>query len=137
MITTFLTLNWMSIVAASVAYFMLGYLWFVLLFSKPYKISLGKENETLPNNPIFMIGPAICCFVYSLCSAILMNALAIQSIGEMFEFSVIVGLGFLVTNTVNIAINPNIPKPLLYGVISGAYHLVAFSIANLILVSLR
>lgn len=137
MISQLANLNWISILLASVAYFMLGYVWYVLLFAKPYKISLGKENETLPSEPIFMIGPAICCLVYTITSAVLLHALNIGSISGALEFSIIIGIGYLVTNTVNIAINPNIPRPIFYGVITGLYHLVGFSIANIILVAMK
>jgi hypothetical protein len=137
MISQLANLNWISVVVASVAYFMLGYVWYVLLFSKQYKASLGKENETLPNTPIFMVGPAVCCLVYTVTSGVLMHALNIGTYGGALEFALIVGIGYLVTNTVNIAINPNIPRPIYYGVITGAYHLVGFTIANIILVAMR
>ena len=48
-----------------------------------------------------------------------------------------VGMGYLVANTVNIAINPNIPRPLLYGVISGGYFLAGITIVSIILVAMR
>ena len=35
------------------------------------------------------------------------------------------GCGYLAATTVNTGINPNIPRPLLYGAISGAYPLAA------------
>jgi hypothetical protein len=37
-------------------------------------------------------------------------------------------------NTVNIAINPNMPRPLFYGPITGGYHLLGMVLVNLILV---
>ena len=51
-----------------------------------------------------------------------MNSLNIESYQDALIFAIIVGLGYLVANTVDIAINPNIPRPLLYGAISGSYH---------------
>ncbi len=137
MISQLANLNWLSVLLAFVPYFMLGALWFTLLFSKPYKISLGREGETLPNKPIFIVGPALCCLVITIASAVLIYALNIQSFGGAVEFSLIVGVGFLVANTVNIAINPNIPRPILYGIISGAYHLVGILIVSIILVAMK
>lgn len=127
-------LNWISVLVAFVVYFILGALWFTLFFSKPYKISLGKENEVLPNKPIFIVGPALCSLVITLATAVLMSALHIETIDAAIEFALIVGVGYLVANTVNIAINPNIPKPILYGIISGAYHLLGILIVSVILV---
>ena len=130
-------LNWISVLLAIVVYFLLGALWFTFLFSKPYKISLGRANETLPNKPIFIIGPALCSLVITIASAVLIYALHIQSLGGALEFSIIVGVGYLVANTVNIAINPNIPRPILYGIISGAYHLVGIVSVSVIVVAMK
>jgi len=133
MINQLANLNWISVLVAFMLYCFEGALWFTLLFSKHYKISLGRENETLPNKPIFIIGPAICTLVVTIVSAILMYTLNISTWAQMFEFSLLTGIGYLVANTFNIAINPNIPQPILYGIISGSYHLVGILITNSIL----
>jgi hypothetical protein len=137
MISQLANLNWISVSIAFLVYFVLGALWFTLFFSKPYKISLGKENETLPNKPIFIVGPALCTLVITISSAILINALNIQSFSSAIEFSLLIGIGFLVANTTNIAINPNIPHPILYSIISGAYHLVGILIVGIILMAMK
>jgi hypothetical protein len=137
MINQVANLNWISVSIAFVVYFILGALWFTLFFSKPYKISLGRDNETLPNKLIFIIGPAICSLVITVATAILIYTLNIQSLGAALEFALIVGIGYLVANTVNIAINPNIPRPILYGIISGSYHLVGIFIVSAIIVTMK
>jgi hypothetical protein len=137
MIGQLTNLNWISVLIAFVAYFLLGALWFTFFFSKQYKISLGKENETLSNNPIFIIGPALCTLVITIANAILIYVLNISSIDDALEFSLLIGIGYLVANTVNIAINPNIPRPILYGVISGGYHLVGILMVSIILVAMK
>jgi hypothetical protein len=137
MINQLANLNWISISIAFIAYFILGALWFTLFFSKPYKISLGRDNETLPNKLIFIIGPAICSLVITIATALLIYALNIQLLSTALEFAAIVGIGYLVANTVNIAINPNIPRPILYGIISGAYHLVGIMIVSTIIVTMK
>jgi len=137
MINQLPNLNWFSILIAFIAYFLVGALWFTLLFSKWYKRSLGRENEILENKPIFIIGPALCTLIITLASAILIYALNITSLKDGFEFSLLIGVGFLVANTVNIAINPNIPKPILYGIISGTYHLTGILIANTIIIAMK
>lgn len=131
-------INWLSVLFAFVAYFILGTLWFTLLFSKQYNVSLGKENDNKKNiAPIFIIGPALCCLVITIASAILMYSLNINSFESALLFAAIIGIGYLFANTVNIAINPNIPKPLLYGAISGTYHLVGILIVSIILVAMK
>ena len=131
-------INWISVLLAFVVYFILGAVWFTLLFSKQYKVSLGKENDQQKNvAPVFIIGPALCCLVITMASAVLMYTLQINSIGHAIQFAILVGVGYLVANTVNIAINPNIPKPLYYSFISGTYHLVGIVIVTVILVMMK
>lgn len=138
MINQLANLNWISVLAAFLAYFVLGALWFTVFFRKQYKISLGRADETLQSkDPIFIVGPALCTLVITIVSAILISALHIQSFDEIIEFALIIGFGYLVANTVNIAINPNIPHPIHYGIISGAYHLVGISLACCILLILN
>lgn len=137
MINQLANLNWLSVAIAFVLYVVVGTLWFTLFFTKPYKVSLGKENETLPNKPIFIIGPTICSLVVTIASALLIYALNIQSYSGAIEFSLLIGFGFLVANTTNIAINPNIPRPILYSIISGGYHLVCILLVGIVIVAMR
>lgn len=130
-------LNWISVLIAFAAYFFLGALWFTLFFSKQYKISLGRSNETLPNKPIFIIGPALCTLFVTMTTALLMAALNIESFAGAFEFSLVVGIGYLFANTLNIAINPNMPRPIHYAIISGSYHLLGITLACFILVAMN
>lgn len=131
-------ISWLSVFLAFVPYFLLGALWFTLFFPRQYRISLGKENEAAQKPaPIFIIGPALCCLVITVATAILIYALKIDSHENAVTLAAIIGLGYLVSNTVNIAINPNIPRPLLYGLISGSYHFVGIMIVCMILVAMK
>ena len=138
MINQLASLNWISVLAAFFAYSMLGALWFTLLFVKPYKVSLGKANQDLQNNkPIFIVGPMLCTLIITIASAILIYALNLQTTIDAIQFALLVGVGYLVANTVNIAINPNIPRPIMYSAISGSYHLLGISIASIIIVVMK
>lgn len=138
MINQLTNVNWFGVLVAFFAYFLLGALWFTLFFSKQYKVSLGRANEDLANKaPIFIVGPALCTLVITIVSAILISALGIQSYKEVLEFSLVIGIGYLVANTMNIAINPNIPRPIYYGIISSGYHLVGISLASSILLAMN
>ena len=131
------SIHWLAVLAAFAAYYFLGAAWFAALFAKPYRVSLGKAHEApAPMSPIFFVGPALCTLVVTVASAGLMQLLHISTYGQAVEFALYVGLGYLVANTVNIAINPNIPRPLLYSLISGSYHLVGILLASLLLVAL-
>jgi len=138
MTNVFANLNWIGIGLAFLAYFLLGAIWFTTLFSKSYRKSLGREHEKQqPPALIYVLGPAVCSLVITIATAVLMHAMNIQSYPGAFELAAIVGIGYLVANTVNIAINPNIPRPLFYGMISGAYHLTGVVLVCVILVAMK
>jgi Protein of unknown function (DUF1761) len=119
-------INWLAVAAATLATAVLRALWFTALFGKYYALALGREGQAPPKmTPIFIAGPFLCGLVTCIASAVLMRAFGIDTIGEGLLFGLIVGLGFLATTTVNTGINPNIPRPMLYGMISGSYFLVA------------
>ncbi|MCW7456853.1 DUF1761 domain-containing protein [Leptospira bourretii] len=135
MLQILFNLNWIAIGLAFLVYFFLGYVWFTVLFAKPYRISLGKENETTePLTPIFIIGPGICTLFNLVTTAVLFSALQINQMADALQWGSFIGIGYLAANTFNIAINPNIPKPILYGIISSAYHLVGINIASFLLI---
>jgi hypothetical protein len=124
-------------VAAFATYFMLGALWYMVLFPKTYKVSLGKANEALNNkSALFVVGPGVCVLATVLATALLFYALYITSYGDVQRLAAIVGVGYLVANTTNIAINPNIPRPFLYSSITSSYHLVGITLTCLILAAL-
>ena len=138
MLTTLATINWLSVLAAFTAYFLLGPLWYLVLFAKPYRAALGKENEPAPPPaPIFIIGPAVCSLLITITCAVLLYALHINAYASALGFALLVGFGYLFTNTVNVAINPNIPRPLFYGLITGSFHLVGMVLISLILIAMK
>lgn len=132
------SIHWLSVFLAFIAYFTLGPLWFVFLFPKQYSAALGKVADPSQKvGPIFIIGPMVCTLIVTLSSAVLLSALHLASVYDALQFAVVLGLGILCANTFNIAINPNIPRPLYYGLIVGSYHIVGFSIATFILVLMQ
>ncbi len=128
----------LAVAVAAFASFVLGGLWFTVFFPKPYKLALGKENA--PNEkpaPIFIVGPFLCGVVTTATSALLLRSLNITSYDGALLFGAVVGFGYLVANTVNVAINPNIPRPLVYGLVSGSYFFVANLVVSVILVAMQ
>jgi Protein of unknown function (DUF1761) len=130
-------INWLAVAAATLANAMLGALWFTALFGKHYTTALGREGAPpVKMTPIFIAGPFLCGLVTCIASAVLMRALGIDAVGDGLAFGLITGFGFLTATTVNTGINPNIARPVLYGLISGSYFLVAGVIISIILVTM-
>lgn len=130
------SVNWIDVLLAVVAYTVLGGVWFAGLFAKPYAAALGRESTPKPTQPaLFFGGPAVATLFVVTTTAALMSALGIETVVDAIVFALVVGIGYLAANTVIIAINPNMPRPLSYSLISGAYHLVGIVITALILVA--
>jgi Protein of unknown function (DUF1761) len=131
-------LNWIAIAAGTVALAVLGVVWFAVFFPKVYAVALGKQDAPpTPPAPIFIAGPFVCGLVTTIASAILIQALKIESVADGLIFGAIVGFGYMASTTVNTGINPNIPRPLVYGLVSGSYFFLAGLIVSVILVALK
>jgi Protein of unknown function (DUF1761) len=136
MFNVFGQINWLGVAAATIATAVLGALWFTALFGKHYAIALGLENAPPPTmTPIFIAGPFLCGFVTCVATAILMRVLGISTFADALLFGLVIGFGFLAATTVNTGINPNIPHPILYGVISGSYFVIAGLTISVVIVT--
>jgi hypothetical protein len=131
-------IHWLSVPAAFAAYYMLGALWYLVLFPQTYKVSLGKADGALHNNSLlFIVGPAVCVLAIIVATTVLFYALHLTSYGDALRLAALVGVGYLVANTTNIAINPNIPRPFLYSAITSSYHMGGIILTCLILAAMR
>jgi Protein of unknown function (DUF1761) len=127
-------INWLAVLVSTIVFAVLGGLYFSAIVAKPYAVALGNENKDLPKpGPIFIVGPLVSSLVVVITSAVLLKALSIGSLGDGIAFGLIVGIGYLVAQTFNIAINPNFPRPILYGLINAPYFIVCTVVASIIL----
>lgn len=118
-------INWLGVLLSLIFFSFLGWVWFSVLFAESYASSLDKLG-LLPANPdpIFLYGPTLTIIPTIITTALLMLALNINTYKASITFGLVIGLGFLVANTFDIAINPNIPHPMTYGTIVGSFQLV-------------
>jgi heme/copper-type cytochrome/quinol oxidase subunit 3 len=127
-------INWFAVAVSTAIFAVLGGLYFTAIVAKPYKVALGNETRELPKpGPIAIIGPLISSLLVVITTAILLRALSVEEFGDGIVFGLIVGIGYLVAQTLNIAINPNFPRPLLYTLINAPYFIVCTVAAAAIL----
>ena len=128
--------NWLSVLAASVANFLLGGIWFVALVGKYYPIVLGiSDRPPQKPGPLFLIGPFVCSVFTIAASAILLRALEIFGYGSALELGFLIGVGFLVPMTLNIAINPLFPRPFAYTLLNAPFFILGSLLSCVILVA--
>lgn len=130
-------INWLAVLAATFACTVLGGLWFTALFGKAYAAVLGRVHDPKAKPaPLFIVGPLVCTLIAVITSAVLIKALNLTSVGDALTFGGVVGFGYFVSTMANTAINPNMPRPLMYGLVSGPYFFLLSLVTSLILVKL-
>lgn len=131
-------INVLAVLTALVPSFILGGIWFGVVVAKLYAVALGRE--ALPPQkpgPLFIIGPVICNLFAIITSAILLRLLQIESIEGALAFGALVGIGYILSTCMNIAINPNFPRPFMYTLINAPYFILSSLMTSVILVVMR
>jgi hypothetical protein len=138
MIKNLSKINWLAVLLSLVFYSFFGWLWFTVLFPNQYANTLDKLGM-LPAkpDPIYFYGPALTILPTIITTALLMVVLNINTRKAAIELALVIGLGFLVANTFNIAINPNIPHPMAYGLLVGGFQLISILVSCVILQAIR
>lgn len=129
--------NWLAVLAASVAHSVLGGVWFAGLFAKAYARALGiADRPAQKPGPLLIIGPFVCSAVNIATTAWLLKALAITTYGDGLALGLVIGVGYLAAMTVNIAINPLFPRPFRYALINAPMFIIGSLISCSILVAM-
>ena len=134
MLKHFSKISWLGVVLSLSFFSFLGWFYFTVVFPDQYAASLDKLGRMAAEpDPIYFYGPALTILPTLIVTAWLMVALNITSGKGAAELGLIVGLGYLVANTFDIAINPNIPHPGRYGVLVGGFQLIGILVSCLIM----
>jgi hypothetical protein len=135
-LTSFSQINVWGVVAAIVANFILGGVYFGALISKLYPIAMGRENEP-PQKPsgLMIVGPLICNIIMMTANALFIAMLNVQSVGDGLIFGGLIAVGYLIPMTMTIAINPNFPRPFLYTLIIAPYFVTSSLLGSAIIVA--
>jgi hypothetical protein len=127
-------INWLAVISATVVFAVLGGVYFTAVVGRVYRVALGNEDRELPKpGTIFIVGPLISSLLVVITTAILLRALAVDTLGDGVVFGLVVSIGYLVAQTLNIAVNPNFPRPLLYTLINAPYFILCTVVASIIL----
>lgn len=138
MFTVLADIPWLAFAGAFVASVLLAGLWFAVVVPRPYAVALGRVGEPAPAASVVgAVGPVVCQLVTLLTTAVLVEALAITALADAVGFGLIVGVGYLSAMAFQIAINPNFPRPLLYGAINSPYFVLTSVVGSVLLVAGR
>lgn len=129
--------SWIGIVVATVALTGLGAAYFLGVVPAAYLRVLGRDATQPPEqSALAAVGPLVCNLLTVVTSAVLIAAIGIDSAAGAVGFGLVVGVGYLSAMTFQIAINPNFPHPIRYGLLNAPYFVVSSVVACVILVLL-
>ncbi|MBL8346881.1 MAG: DUF1761 domain-containing protein [Rubrivivax sp.] len=114
-----------STLAAGMAYFALGGLWFTPLFGRQWDLAVGLRRPARwrPALPYYLV-PLAGCMAVAMTVDHLMERLAIRSLQDALPLGLVLGAGFSLAVTSVNAVAPNMPRPALYAAVTGSYHVL-------------
>lgn len=123
-------INYLAVLVAAVAYFLLGAVWYSpLLFSKPWQRALAVEPPERPPVSLFAV-TFVAYFVTALAMAFLAGATGAATVGAGALLGLITGTGFALTILLVGGVYEQRP-PILF-IINGFYNLLAYMMVGVI-----
>jgi hypothetical protein len=129
-------MNWLAILCAGAAYWILGWLWYTQLFSKIWGAGLERYGvklrpPTKAEHAAKMIGSFVANVIAAAVLAILVRRIGITDLVRGVKLGAAVGLGFSLTSLTIVYIWES--KPTRLWLIDAGYHLLGCIIAAVIL----
>jgi hypothetical protein len=129
-------LNWLAVIVAAIAYYVLGAAWFArATFGKAWMRSIGWEMASSERlGPGVYIGPLITCLIATIAVGMLAAATGTDTAGQGLVLGLVAGVGVAGTVLfVTGVFDPKKPRPMTWFGITTGYHLVGLVIASVIL----
>ena len=96
----FSELNWLAVIAATIAYFVLGWIWFAsFAFGKQYRAAIGQGEDTSPN-PVAIGVNLVSWFVAAVALALIAEAIGADDWVDGLVLGLVAAVGFIGTNQV-------------------------------------
>lgn len=93
----FASLNWLAILVATVAGFMIGGVWYGPLFGKAWMAAIGKTEDDIQPTPTPFIISFITSAITAIALAALMPAAGVVGAANGALFGLVIGIAFIAT----------------------------------------
>jgi hypothetical protein len=128
--------NYLAVLVSGVVIFLLGGLWYSVLFKKPWIRLMGIPEEKMKEGsggamPFLFLMAFLCGLLISYVLAIVINHFAPFSLARAAFVGTLMWVGFAAPTSFSTAIFSMTPKPLWF--INSAYNWVSFVLAAMIL----
>lgn len=127
-------LNWLAVVAAGVAYFALGGIWYAeRVFGKAWMRAMDWDPPAdYKPSPSMYIVPAITCLISAVVVGAIAAATATDTLAEGIVLGIMVGIVAFAVVFVTFFFDPKQKTPMTSAAISGGYHVVGLLIVSII-----
>ena len=128
-------LNWLAVILAGVAYFVLGAVWYSnLLFGKQYRAAIGVGDEAATPPAAALIVNLVGWLIAALAMGLIAESIGADGFAEGVMLGIVIWLGFIVTNGIvndfYSGMNAELAK------VNGPYNLLGFVIMGAILATM-
>lgn len=129
-------INWLAVLAAAVAAFLLGGLWFSpVMFADRWLEAIGKQPEEMPNPTKGIALSFITTFVMSIALALIIDRMPLMTPLGGMRFGLVLGAGVILMGMISNATFTQSSRALLW--IQGSYHVLMVTIMSVIHASWR
>jgi hypothetical protein len=130
-------LNWLAVIVAAVAYFVLGAIWYAPpVLGKPWMAAGGMDmpaDDRRPGPGIYLV-PLIGSVLSAIALGMLAEASDTDTAGEGLVLGLVTAVGFaLAIALITATFETNKPKPMVWGAINAGYHALGIIAAALII----
>ncbi|WP_315093191.1 DUF1761 domain-containing protein [uncultured Cellulomonas sp.] len=127
-------LRWFAVPVATLAYFLLGAVWFTPLFGKAWDDAIGHRRVAGDRfSAAYYVVPLLSSLLVTVTMAALLARSGTEGLVDALALAVVVGLGVALAISVTNALTPHTPHPFRLGLITGGYHLIGIVVVTLLL----
>ena len=128
-------LNWLAVIVAAVAWFILGALWYTpppmaKIWMEAGGIKVPEDQK--PNPAVFLI-TLVAYLLTTILVGVLVAATGTDTVAEGVTLGLMLGVGFWIASYIIAATYEMKPKPLAYILFNGIYNTIAMVVVSVIL----
>lgn len=126
--------DWLCAATAAIVYYVLGGLWFTPLFGRAWDRSIGHDRSTDDGRfpASYYVVPLVGAVISTGVVACLVAVIDPGGVAASMAVGAGVGVAVAAASTTN-ALTPHTPKPYQFAAVTGGYHLVACTLAGLVI----
>ena len=134
---SFADLNWLAVLVAGLAYFVLGAVWYTdALMGKQYRAALGLDpNQAGKPEPMPLVINLVGWLVSALALALVMEASGASGVGDGILFGLVVGVGIVLSQMLVMTTYENRGNALFK--VNAPYVVLGYTLMGIILATWR